>query len=61
MLSASYRNLTINKPSGDGTVNGSAESSDNLNLTNGNIVVNGSFTIDVGPPSPASPAISSDR
>jgi len=47
MLSATYRNLTINKPSGDGTVNGSADVLGNLSLTNGNIVVNGSFTIDV--------------
>ena len=47
MLGATYQNLTINKPSGDATVNSSANVFGNLNLTNGNIVVNLSFTIDV--------------
>ena len=47
MLSATYQNLTINKPSGDGTVNGAASVLGNLSLTSGNVVVNGSFTIDV--------------
>jgi uncharacterized repeat protein (TIGR01451 family) len=47
MLGATYQNLTINKPSGDATVNTSANVFGTLNLSNGNVVVNLSFTIDV--------------
>jgi uncharacterized repeat protein (TIGR01451 family) len=48
MRPATYKNLTISKPSGDATLTGSASVQGNLALTNGNVVISsGSFTIDV--------------
>jgi fibronectin-binding autotransporter adhesin len=48
MLGATYKNLVINKPSGDLTLSGAATVMNSLSLTSGNVVItSGSFMIDV--------------
>ncbi len=47
IAAATYQNLTINKPSGTGTITGSGTVLNNLTLTSGNVIISGSFMIDV--------------